>query len=465
MDAIKMQSDSLEYALFLCRGHSSGSTCVVSHASGDEEGQIIVLDEAVTPNFEDRVRSTSRRPGKADANVRVVLLSSQAGVFIGDLRQTQALFEEYWAINMRDVAMLSSHLVSSYHSRAVTIDGEMCLEICYNISESLSYVANEMDPLGSSFSVNSHRAPDMVLQHKYEPLYFRYNVVTGQTTYILLDAKRERRELLHALGEELSSCYANLHPLALQTVILFHALSTRTAEIDNLFRRLLWIETQLQQGSIFEITDSEKFAKYIQLLHRMSRTLITLEHSNQRDQSNVDRLLRDHARLWKMTRIYPGALRHRIDSRSHERVRDNLLCLRDFCLDRERQILNLRRRTQDFITLLYNLITGHDSATNLRIAAQSAHIAHESKKDSTSMKIIAAVTLFYCPATFVCSLFGTNLVALNTNDEEPTFVVSKMWWLYIVCAVPLTVVTMLGFVVWRRWREGRREQIPEKFDV
>ena len=65
---------------------------------------------------------------------------------------------------------------------------------------------------------------------------------------------------------------------------------------------------------------------------------------------------------------------------------------------------------------------------NLRIAAQSANIASETRKDSTSMKIIAAVTLLYLPPTFVCSLFGTNLVALDTtnNSSETKFVVSEL---------------------------------------
>jgi hypothetical protein len=185
-----------------------------------------------------------------------------------------------------------------------------------------------MDPLESSMTVNtSSRASDidMMLHHKYESLYFRYNATTGQTTYILLDTKRERRDLLNALGKRLETSHSKLHPFALLTVIIFTALSTRTREINNLFRRLLWIETQLQQGSIFEITDSEEFAKYIRRLHAMSRELITLEHNNQRDRSNVDHLLRDHARLWKLTKKYPGA--QLIDHRCHERTRDNLLCL------------------------------------------------------------------------------------------------------------------------------------------
>lgn len=49
------------------------------------------------------------------------------------------------------------------------------------------------------------------------------------------------------------------------------------------------------------------------------------------------------------------------------------------------------------------------------------------------MKIIANVTMFYLPATFVYSLFGTNFVALNTNTAESTVVVSTLWWMYSYC--------------------------------
>jgi Mg2+ and Co2+ transporter CorA len=117
--------------------------------------------------------------------------------------------------------------------------------------------------------------------------------------------------------------------------------------------------------------------------------------------------------------------------------------------------MNLQRRTSNFITLLYNLITGHDSTINLKIASESAKIAREARKDSISMKIIAAMTLLYLPATFVCSLFGTNLIALDTSTDnsEPIFVVSRLWWLYLVFSVPLTIFTMAGFLLWRRFRE------------
>jgi hypothetical protein len=54
-------------------------------------------------------------------------MNSDAGIFADDRRQTYALFEEHWAINMDDVALLSSQLVSSYHSRTISIGGELCL--------------------------------------------------------------------------------------------------------------------------------------------------------------------------------------------------------------------------------------------------------------------------------------------------------------------------------------------------
>jgi len=351
-------------------------------------------------------------------------------------------------------------------------------EICYNVTESLSYVASNTTPLDSSPSISSRGPTDMVLHHQYEPIYFRHDISTGHTLYILLNAKGDLRTLIHDIGKGLQGSFtqcackkkrrctcqhSRLHPFAMHSAIMFYVLSTRSAELDNLVKWLLWIETQLHQGSIFEITDSDRFSKYVQLLHKMSRSLITLEHSNQRDTSNIDHLLHDHSRLGRL------ANRHRseakIDAECHDRVRDDLLALRDFCDDRHRRILNLRQRTNNFITLLYNLITGHDSTVNLQIAIQSAKIARDARKDSMSMKIIAAVTLIYLPGTFVCSLFGTNLVAFDTSSDgsEPSFVVSRLWWVYLAFAVPLTMLTMFGFWLWRRFREApkqRQEKSP-----
>ncbi|PYH91139.1 hypothetical protein BO71DRAFT_421800 [Aspergillus ellipticus CBS 707.79] len=416
----------LEYASFFCQGSLDGKGC--KNGSCHEKHQV------------------------------------QAGIFLGDLRETGRLFQEHWGINLREIALLSSQLMSSYHSRIVNHNGQTCLEIYYNISESLSYVASGTDPLDSSPTLHSEGPGDMVIDHLSEPLYFRHNLTTGQATYILLDAHGELRHFLCKLGQLVGlPSTENLHPLAIHSAILFYILSTRMAEINNLVRWLLWIETQVNQGLIFEITD-DRFSRYIQLLHKMSRTLITLEHSTERDTSTINHLLHDHSQLWKLS--VPHQNSANISKISQDCIRDDLFRLRDFCKDRQRLILNLRQRTHNFITLLYNLITGHDSAINLRIATQNAQIANEARKDSLSMKIIAAVTLLYLPATFISSLFGTNLVGLSIDGKGSSFVVSPLWWVYVVFAVPLKGLTMGGFLGWRWWRErgggrGKRQSHGE----
>ncbi|EED19604.1 conserved hypothetical protein [Talaromyces stipitatus ATCC 10500] len=382
-------------------------------------------------------------------------MNRDAGTFLEDKSQALDLLEQCWNIDMDDVALLTSHLVSSYHSRIVKVNGDVCLDISYNIREDILYDRNNISSLESTLTVNVIKPTDLRVQHEYESLYFRHNITTGQTTYILPNASREYRGLLYTLGRRFSERASSMHPFSLHAVILFQSLAARSVQIDDLYRRLLWIETQIYQGSIFQGTDSEKFIRYIQLSHKLSRNLITLEHRNERDRSHIEKLLDDHKRLYRLIKQSSPLSERHIDMNTHEHVRDSLLSLKDLAHDQDRQIINSQRKTQLFITLLYNLITGHDSGINLKIASETAKVAHEAKKDSTSMKIIAGVTMVYLPATFVCSLFGTNFVALDTNASEPSFVVSKLWWVYIAFAVPLTAVTIMGFLVWRRWRRGQ----------
>lgn len=457
-----------EYALYLCRGyeykHCLDKCCMTG---GEHDTRLIVLDESVTKNFDDNVQNLcAKTPAEGGMHIRLVLMNRESGTFVEDKSEALGLFEKYWNIDMGDFALLTSQPVSSYHSRIVDVHGEMCLDISYNIREDVLYDQAYISSLESRLTVNVIKSTDMRVQREYEPVYFRHNISTGQTTYILPNASREYRHLLHTVGKRFSASPSKMHPFTLHAVILFQNLALRSEAIDDILRRLLWIETQIYQGSIFQGTESEKFTKYIQLSHKLSRNLITLEHRNQRDRSHIEKLLSDHKRLFTVLKQLHNSKRHvQMDISTHEHVRDSLLSLRDSAYDQDRQIINAQRKTQLFITLLYNLITGHDSGINLRIASETAKVAHEAKKDSTSMKIIAGVTMIYLPATFVCSLFGTNFVALNTNSSEPTFIVSKLWWVYIAFAVPLTAATIMGFLVWRRWRQAANGIYEDRYEV
>ena len=76
------------------------------------------------------------------------------------------------------------------------------------------------------------------------------------------------------------------------------------------------------------------------------------------------------------------------------------------------------------------------------------------------MRTIAVLTMFFLPATFVSSLFGTNLFSLDTNAVgQSTFVISKFWWIYLVTAIPLTILTLVCWGLYLKWRAFRERKI------
>ncbi|KAI1846665.1 hypothetical protein JX266_007238 [Neoarthrinium moseri] len=67
----------------------------------------------------------------------------------------------------------------------------------------------------------------------------------------------------------------------------------------------------------------------------------------------------------------------------------------------ERAALSWERKASIVVAGLFNLISQRDQSTSIEIAKSSQDIATESKRDSTSMKAIAAVTMCFLPGTFV----------------------------------------------------------------
>lgn len=54
-------------------------------------------------------------------------MNRDEGTFLEDKSETLDMLQQYWSIDMDDVSLLTSHLVSSYHSRIVRVDGDICL--------------------------------------------------------------------------------------------------------------------------------------------------------------------------------------------------------------------------------------------------------------------------------------------------------------------------------------------------
>lgn len=69
---------------------------------------------------------------------------------------------------------------------------------------------------------------------------------------------------------------------------------------------------------------------------------------------------------------------------------------------------------------VFNLVTQPDSETNISIARAT-------KDDSSAMKIIAASTMIFLPATAVSGLCG--MVFFHNQNGE--VVVTQDWWLFV----------------------------------
>ena len=114
-------------------------------------------------------------------------------------------------------------------------------------------------------------------------------------------------------------------------------------------------------------------------------------------------------------------------------------------------------------TQTYNLLANRDSKVNSDIARESAVIAHEARQDGAAMMTIAVLTMIFLPATFVSAILGSNLFALEDNGAgEHSFVVSDLWWVYLVIAIPLTLITMGIWAVCLKFRTKRIQKARMK---
>lgn len=98
---------------------------------------------------------------------------------------------------------------------------------------------------------------------------------------------------------------------------------------------------------------------------------------------------------------------------------------------------------------LFSLITQRDQNQNLRIGRDTHILARESKRDSTAMKAIAIVTMFFLPGTFLSSLFSIEFFdwgALHGNE-----VVNPRIWVYWALTIPVTILVVALYLIWEKF--------------
>ncbi|EMD92193.1 hypothetical protein COCC4DRAFT_130791 [Bipolaris maydis ATCC 48331] len=120
----------------------------------------------------------------------------------------------------------------------------------------------------------------------------------------------------------------------------------------------------------------------------------------------------------------------------------------------------LSKRGQALVQTIYSGIAQRDAATSLSLASTSTSLARSSQsvaistsRDSAIMKIIAAMTMIFLPATFTATFFSTTFFDFNNDLNGRMY--SSWLWLYFLVTFVLTFVVML--VTWWLWKKKEKE--------
>lgn len=109
----------------------------------------------------------------------------------------------------------------------------------------------------------------------------------------------------------------------------------------------------------------------------------------------------------------------------------------------------LERRVERQVTATFHLVNQANASTNLTVSHDMKVLAMASKHDSSSMKILAAVTTTFLPGAFVATLFSMNMFNWFAGDGIP--VASGRFWIYWSITIPLTLITVGIWVGWEFW--------------
>ncbi|KAL8787554.1 MAG: hypothetical protein Q9195_007726 [Heterodermia aff. obscurata] len=107
------------------------------------------------------------------------------------------------------------------------------------------------------------------------------------------------------------------------------------------------------------------------------------------------------------------------------------------------QVQQMRDRAQSQTNFILSTITQSD-------ADYTAAIAIDGKRDGIAMKTIAILGILFLPGTFVATLFSMDMFHFADSGKTSSLTVSPSLWIYWAISVPLTIVTLLAWVLWSR---------------
>lgn len=94
-----------------------------------------------------------------------------------------------------------------------------------------------------------------------------------------------------------------------------------------------------------------------------------------------------------------------------------------------------------------------------RLTKHMSSLAEKTQQETVSMRIITLVTLFFLPATFVCTLFSTDIIqfeAIDGGSFKELFSIQALR-VFFAITIPLMVVTFTAWYILAWWIKNRQK--------
>ena len=186
-----------------------------------------------------------------------------------------------------------------YQSSFKSSQGLPILEVRYNLSEKYDARTSENDL--KAFNLTS----------RLEPVYFRYDLATGRSLYLV------SKEDLPALRLLDDAELPRLHPFTAHLALLSCTVETRRRSHDEAIEKVLAIEDRLFGSNTLQYDPRE--------LHNITRITTVIFYRIRRDLSHISRLKHDMDRLHAKLATNPSC--PQLDMDLHNRVKDGLLVI------------------------------------------------------------------------------------------------------------------------------------------
>ena len=125
-------------------------------------------------------------------------------------------------------------------------------------------------------------------------------------------------------------------------------------------------------------------------------------------------------------------------------LRSRLLYRKSLFKSTELRLNSLSKRVDNAINLAFNMVTQQDSMLMIQ--------------DSSSMKIIAAITLLFLPTTTVATVAGSQMFLTSLTGEDWLIQASPLYMTMWSISIPLTLVIAVFALTWHWWTHSEQQE-------